>query len=637
MSIGVSYFGNRILRHVAADMEDLAARGFTGVLHTFSENDHAHYREQIGEMVRVSHELGLRVQVNPWGVGHLFGGEAESRFTAEHPEVGQVLSDGRRIGAGCPNHPTFRRFLREWATAAVETGADEVFWDEPHWAHPARFARGTGAWACRCEHCHERYAELIGGELPATFTEEVRHLREASLVDALGELLRHVRDLGGRNTVCLLPLTDGPLGLHDWDAVAGLEGLDVLATDPYWKAFDEPVEPFVRDLSARVVDLTARYGVEGQIWIQGFGLGPEDADDIRTAVETARAAGVDDLWTWGYEACGHMPGLGTREPERVWQVLCEALTTTTALDAGPGEGEEERLGALGTEGVRHDLTDLDLRSTDDLVRLLVAEHVRATEAVLRAAPALAVAVDAVAERFGRGGRIVYAGAGTAGRLAVVDAAECPPTFGTDPARVVALLAGADAAVGRAVEGAEDDRAAGGADVVGCELQPDDTLVAVSASGRTPYVLGAVAAAREAGALTVGVAGNVGSRLGAVVDHAIEIPTGPEPLAGSTRLKAGTAQKAVLNTLSTAVMIRAGRTFGNLMVDVRATNGKLWERARRLVVTVADVDVDRAEAALTAADGHAKTAIVALVRDVEPAAARELLDEADGRLRVVLEA
>jgi N-acetylmuramic acid 6-phosphate etherase len=634
MSIGVSYFGNRILRHVATDMEDLAARGFTGVLHTFSENDHAHYREQIDQLVRVSHEAGLRVQVNPWGVGHLFGGEAESRFTAEHPEVGQVMSDGRRIGAGCPNHPRFRAFLRDWATAAVETGADEVFWDEPHWAHPSRFASDPGGWACRCEHCHEAYARLIGGELPSAFTPEVRRLREASLVDALGELVRHVRELGGRNTVCLLPLTEGPLGLHDWDAVAALDGLDVLATDPYWKAFGQPVGPFVRDFSDRVLDLARRHDVEAQIWIQGFGLGPEDEDDIRTAADTARAAGVEDLWTWGYEACGHMPGLGTRDPARVWQVLCDALTGAPAI-SGDRDGEGG-LGALGTEGVRDDLDDLDLRATGDLVRVLVAEHVHATEAVLRAAPALADAVDAVADRFGRGGRIVYAGAGTAGRLAVLDAAECPPTFGTDPSRVVALLAGADEAVERADEGAEDDRLAGEQDAAGCALEPDDTLVAVSASGRTPYVLGAVAAAREAGALTVGVAGNVGSQLGAVVDHAVEVATGPEPLAGSTRLKAGTAQKAVLNTMSTAVMIRAGKTYGNLMVDVRASNGKLWDRARRIVAAAADVDVDRAEVALTAADGHAKTAITALVRGVEPTEARRLLDEADGRLRTVLE-
>ena len=634
MSIGVSYFGNRILRHVAADMDDLVKRGFTGVLHTFSENDYAHYREQIGELVRVSQAVGLRVQVNPWGLGHMFGGEAESWFTAQHPEVGQVMSDGRRIGAGCPNHPVFRRFVRDWATAAIETGADEVFWDEPHWAHPARFAQGGRSWACRCEFCQRVYADLIGGELPTELTAEVQRMREASLTDFLGEMVRHVRDLGGRNTVCLLPLTEGPLGLSDWESVAALDGLDVLATDPYWKAFGQPVEPFVSEYCSRVVDLVKRHDLEAQIWIQGFGLGPEDADDIDTAVATAQAAGVDDLWTWGYEACGHMPGLGTRAPERVWQVLCDALTGGGHRDE---DDNDDALAGLGTEAVRAELDDLDLWPTADLVWLLAAEHAAATTAVLRSAGPLAAAVDAVAERFGQGGRIVYAGAGTAGRLAVVDAVECPPTFGTDPSRVIALMAGGvDQAVGRAVEGAEDDRLAGEQDVAGCGLTAADTLVAVSASGRTPYVLGAIAAARRVGALTVGVAGNGASALGAAVDHAIEVPAGPEPIAGSTRLKAGTAQKAVLNTLSTAVMVRAGKTYGNRMVDVRATNAKLWARARRIVASVAEVDLDRADAALTAADGHAKVAIAALVRGVEPEQARRLLDAAEGRLRTVLE-
>jgi N-acetylmuramic acid 6-phosphate etherase len=634
MSIGVSYFGNRILRHVAADMDDLASRGFTGVLHTFSENDYAHYREQLGEMVRVSHAAGLQVQVNPWGVGHMFGGEAESWFTALHPEVGQVMSDGRRIGAGCPNHPTFRGFMRDWATAAVETGADEVFWDEPHWAHPALFAPDGRSWACRCEFCVQVYADVVGGDLPTESTPEVQRMREASLIDFLGEMVRHVRDLGGRNTVCLLPLTEGPLGLSDWESVAALDGLDVLATDPYWQVFDQPVEPFVSELSRRVVDLAERHDLEPQIWIQGFGLGPEDADDIHTAVDATRAAGVDDLWTWGYEACGHMPGLGTRSPDRVWQVLCDALTGDGERGGAAGH---DPLDDLGTEAVRTELDDLDLRPTDELVWLLAAEHAVATAAVLRSAGPLARAVDAIAERFVQGGRIVYAGAGTAGRLAVIDAVECPPTFGTDPSRVVALMAGGvDHAVGRAVEGAEDDRLAGERDVTDCDLMANDTLVAVSASGRTPYVLGAVAAARRVGALTVGVAGNATSELGAVVDHAIEVPAGPEPLAGSTRLKAGTAQKVVLNTLSTAVMIRAGKTHGNLMVDVRANNDKLWARARRIVATVAEVDLDRADAALTAADGHAKTAIAALARDVEPEEARRLLDAAAGRLRTVLE-
>jgi N-acetylmuramic acid 6-phosphate etherase len=634
MAIGVSYFGNRILRHVASDMEDLASRGFTGVLHTFSENDLYYYREQMTAIVNASHDAGLTVQVNPWGLGHMFGGEAESRFLAEHPDVGQVMSDGRRIGAGCPSNPRFREFVRSWATAAVDAGAEHVFWDEPHWAHPARFSPDGSAWGCRCDHCRRGYADRYGDDMPEELVPEALAFREAVLVDFLREMVSHVQAQGGRNTVCLLPLTEGPLGLGDWDAVASLPGLDVLATDPYWRAFGQPVEPFVRSFSERVGRLGKLHDVAPQIWIQGFGLGPEDDDDIRSAVAAARAAGIDDLWTWGYEACGHMPALGTREPARVWQVLCDALLHGPSL--GDGEAGED-LSALGTEQVRAGLADLDLRPTRELVRLLTREHVHAAHAVTDAVDGLARAVDAVSERFVRGGRLVYVGAGTAGRLGVLDAVECGPTFGTAPEQVVALLAGGrDRAIGQAVERAEDDGRAGGADVAAYELGPDDTLVAVSASGRTPYVLGAVAAARAAGALTVGVSGNRASLLAAAVDHPIEVIAGPEPLAGSTRLKAGTAQKAVLNTLSTAVMIRAGKTYGNLMVDVRATNDKLVDRARRIIASVAGVDDRRAGDALAAADGEAKVAIVTLVRQVEPHEARRLLSDAEGHLRRVLE-
>ena len=139
MSIGVSYFGNRILRHVAADMEGLAADGFDGVLHTYTENELAYYRESMGRIVAVSHDAGLEVQIAPWGVAQLFGGEAESRFTAFNPDAGQVLDDGRATPAGCPNNPAVRSFVRAWADAAIDTGADHVFWDEPHWVHPEHF------------------------------------------------------------------------------------------------------------------------------------------------------------------------------------------------------------------------------------------------------------------------------------------------------------------------------------------------------------------------------------------------------------------------------------------------------------------------------------------------------------------
>lgn len=307
-------------------MEDLAARGFTGVLHTFSENDFNWYRDQMARIVEVSHDVGLEVQVGPWGVGHTFGGEAESLFMTQHPELGQVFADGRRVGAGCPNQPPFREFVRQWGTAAVELGADRIFWDEPHLAHPVRFGQPNEAWTCVCEACRSLFRDQFGEEMPNELTAQVRAFREHTLTGFVRDMVAHVANLGGRSTVCLLPAVDGLHAVDTWEPVATAPGLDTLATDPYWSFFGQDATEFVGGLSRRVVELADSAGVGAQIWIQGFKLGPENAAEIHAAVHAARAAGVDDLWTWGYEACGHMSYLGTREPDVVWETLTEALT-----------------------------------------------------------------------------------------------------------------------------------------------------------------------------------------------------------------------------------------------------------------------------------------------------------------------
>jgi hypothetical protein len=327
LSVGTSYFGNRVLRHVAADMEGLAADGFTGVLHTFSENDLAYYRESMGRIVEASHAAGLEVQIAPWGVAQMFGGEAESRFTAFNPDAGQVLDDGRATPAGCPNNPAVRAFVRSWADAAIDTGADHVFWDEPHWVHPEHFGLDPGRWGCRCRHCQDSFAERNdGAPLPAELTPEVLAFRQDCLVDFLADLVAYCHAQGAATTVCLLPLVGGVHGLPDWSAVAALPGLGTLATDPYWKAFSEPARPFVTRFSELVGRLAADHGVGAQIWIQGFRMEPSDGPDIRTAVAAARAAGIEDLWTWGFEACGHMSALAGSDPAAVWEVLRGELT-----------------------------------------------------------------------------------------------------------------------------------------------------------------------------------------------------------------------------------------------------------------------------------------------------------------------
>jgi N-acetylmuramic acid 6-phosphate etherase len=258
------------------------------------------------------------------------------------------------------------------------------------------------------------------------------------------------------------------------------------------------------------------------------------------------------------------------------------------------------------------------------------------EVVGRAAPVLAPVIDGVVERLARGGRLVYVGAGTSGRLAALDAEECESTFSAAPGQVVALVAGARFSSSADRDAAEDDEDAGASEIRDLGVSDADAVVALSASGRTPYVLGAAGAAADAGALTAAVVSAPGSALAALTDHEIEVVVGPEFLAGSTRLKAGTAQKLVLNTISTVAMIRLGKTYGDLMVDVAGTNEKLRARAHAAVVQATGASDDEASAALEAADGSAKIAILSLLAGIDADTSRARLDEAEGSIRRALD-
>jgi len=295
------------------------------------------------------------------------------------------------------------------------------------------------------------------------------------------------------------------------------------------------------------------------------------------------------------------------------------------------------LGELETEGRTGALADLDLRPTIEVVRAVVRGHRDVLAAVEAAEPAIAALADAVAERLDAGGRVVYAGAGSGGRLAFVDATEWGPTFSVPAGGVVALVAGAEHPAGSPAEAAaEDDAPAGAAAVRALRPRAEDVVIAVSASGRTPYALGALEAAAAAGALRGAIVSVVGSELARRADLVVEVPVGPEAISGSTRLKAGTAQKLVLNAFSTAVMVRRGRTLGDLMTSMRVANDKLRDRAARVCMAAAGCDEDAARAALAAAQDDVTLAIVMLARRVDAAAGRALLEATAGALRPALE-
>jgi N-acetylmuramic acid 6-phosphate etherase len=290
-------------------------------------------------------------------------------------------------------------------------------------------------------------------------------------------------------------------------------------------------------------------------------------------------------------------------------------------------------GLADTEARNEALRNLDAMSSDDLVLTIASDQVRAVQTVVAGAHELARVVDAIVNRLSRGGTLHYVGAGTSGRLGVLDASEMPPTFGVPPNLVCAHIAGGEGALRNAIEGAEDDGEAGVA-AMRDHVDADDAVVGISASGGAAYVVDALAFARAAGALTVAITNSAGSRLGEVANEAIVLETGAEVVTGSTRLKAGTAQKVALNTISTAVMVRLGKVYENLMVDVVATNVKLRKRALLLVQELADVSDERATDLLAASGGSVKVATVVAWRKTNASDARAILDAAGGMLRRV---
>ncbi len=297
--------------------------------------------------------------------------------------------------------------------------------------------------------------------------------------------------------------------------------------------------------------------------------------------------------------------------------------------------QQAALGALDTEQVNPATVDIDCMSPLEIAEVMNAEDAKVTKAVRRELPQIARAMEEITTRLRCGGRLVYMGAGSSGRLGVLDASECPPTFNTDPGMVVGWIAGGSQALTSSVEEAEDSAEAAREDIERLRVSAADVLVGIAASGRTPYVLSAVAHARQKGAFTVGLACNEASPLSELVDVMIAPVVGPEVINGSTRLKAGTAQKMVLNMLSTGAMIRLGKTFRNLMVDMRATNTKLRARTIRIVAAATGLSEAEATERVELVGGDAKTAIVSVLAGVEPQEAAQRLASEAGSVRRAL--
>jgi len=318
MRYGVSYFGNRILKHVEEDMKELKEIGFDVIVHTFSENDHKFYFRTMKDIVKLTKDLGMEVWIDPWGVGGIFGGEAFSNFLIENPSEWQITNRGRAVGSACFNSPKFREYMKRWLEAAVETGADAVFWDEPHFHILKDFPK---EWTCRCERCREKFKETYGHDMPEEFTEEVSNFRNETIKDFFEEVLSYSKKLGMKNVICFLPFESEMFGLKDYESIAKIENVDNIGSDPYWMAFKLEMNPFLKETTQKILKLSSKYGKENHIWLQAFKVPRGREEDIVKGAKILKKENVDTVLFWGVFACKHISSIAPDDPEKTWEVV----------------------------------------------------------------------------------------------------------------------------------------------------------------------------------------------------------------------------------------------------------------------------------------------------------------------------
>ena len=331
MIAGVSYFGVRTPKHALSDMADIKAAGFNGVLHTWSEEDLQYYFDSMKEIVDGSAATGLKVYVNPWGVGRVFGGEAYSELTARNHDLCQIGLDGKPKVAACPNHPEFRAYMHRWIETVCSTKVDTIFWDEPHFYFEKG---GLSNWSCRCEKCQAAFKARFGYEMPAAAfgkmtpdeARDVKQFREDSLIDFLKEMTEDVHARGKRNCVCMLPPWF-PAGLDDWSRVACLESVDEIASDPYWEkgASEEWVREKYAETARRLVDVAAKYGKAAQMWVKAYQIEAGRENDLSIAVAESRAAGIENIFAWSYRGTETLSWLKSDRPDEVTKSFRNAL------------------------------------------------------------------------------------------------------------------------------------------------------------------------------------------------------------------------------------------------------------------------------------------------------------------------
>lgn len=326
MKTGVAYHDVRDLNHVRADLEDMVAHNCTFVVHTFSETDLSFYTRTMKDIVHASHDLGLEVYVDPWGVGGIFGGEALSRFIAENLDDRQVLVKGKSAPAACMNSPNFRSFMNVWIDTVADLGSDIVFWDEPHFYMADWFIEGakTDNWACCCPACRKLFEGKYGHPMPTKMDEEVIEFRGQTIVDFFSEMGAYAKQCGLKNALCVLPDEEPLRGVSNWEMLTSIPSLDIFGTDPYWAIRGYAVEPYVRDTTIKAKTLCDKYGLELQMWVLAFLIEGGREDEVMQAAEIFYEEGVRNIAAWSYGGGGWMY-TRSENADTVWKNLGKAF------------------------------------------------------------------------------------------------------------------------------------------------------------------------------------------------------------------------------------------------------------------------------------------------------------------------
>ncbi len=326
MEIGVSYFGNRILKHVKSDMEDLKQKGFTFVLHTYSEFDLQFHIETMKEIFEITHDAGLDVWVNPWGVGNIFGGEPFSNFASKNIfNSCQVLDDNTPTPIACPNSPEFNIFMNSWIETVIESGVDTVLWDEPHFHEQGFLSSVPNRWGCRCKYCQSKYAEEFKNQMPNLETEKVKLFKKNSLVEFIERLSSRVKKRGIKNTLYLTANISSEQIEKEWESFFNINSINTFATGPYWHWAEKPVVQ-VAEYAKIIFDMAAKVDKNSQIWIQGFKIKSGNESELSKAISYATSSGVENIAIWGYKGCSQESWLACDDPELAWEKITDSIS-----------------------------------------------------------------------------------------------------------------------------------------------------------------------------------------------------------------------------------------------------------------------------------------------------------------------